>query len=801
MQKENNDSAEQYLQKVVEVCKQAETQYATPDYKLAQQMLRLMNGETSVLNELTSLKPALVCTAVLNADADGEGQESLISGTSETSVRESKGLLGLTKENIVDIKTYVRTSLSLKTTADEVAKEVGYTDDSYFSKDHPEFSPTKFAEFYKPFHEHAEKWNSLETNIIQQGNDIQTYSVNFVSHAGFILEQIEKMPIYTTVEEAEMTDTDKKTITALSSILDRWKEETNTYKSKTDALLKELGSFQDKLSNELSPSASDMSKKLNVLDIEGETAALKKEMDLLQEEIDAKQKEYNKYCGLACTGAAGIIGGPLVLVTWSVTGGVYGAKAEKARKERNRLQSQLKEKQELYNNLNQVAASVHKATSGIENLGIAVTNGITGVRTLNAVWSLMSGYITSAKDSLSSVDSKSTLMEFSFELEAAKSSWNDVPSIAAGLLNLFKEADASVKVKNSFRRAMVLLDNAEETGADKDTWNDKLASLNKVIINTDSKYMPALQQKAQELCNYAVEIYDSVQKDLPSAVFVKGKQAKLASDPEKLKQLEEDIKNDPSNGQAADLFNKIINNLNKRADEFEKALKDIVKNINDNAGILRKNVRTDLSSTGFYAQLNNECKRFETVIQTHTKMIINNFIQPMKQLEEEMKELDADIGKKTDPENIISKFKEFLPSSSEVSDMLSSGSGSAEAAEIQALEIFYKAALNGIDVMASVIKLCGQIEKRSQLASELEELQEKFNKVYKNHKELLRDQDELNELLKLSPLLNFFAEQGQGQAKQADNVISQLAGCLGSNPVDYAGYNGKISEYIEKVSG
>lgn len=791
----NNNSAESMLQLVQDTCKGISIK-GSEKSKLAQQLLRLMNGDFKVLKELPSLNP-LANQAIWNTTNNG----SLVSETSESSINDSKGLLGLTKENIIDIKTYVKTSLSLKTTNTEEAVELGYTDDAPFSKDHPEFSPTSFAHFNQPFHQHALSWNSLETDILQQGNNIQTYGTTFVSHASFVLEQIKTLSIFQSIEDVKITDpNDKKVLSALSTILDRWKNETNKHSDSTTNLLNRLKSFQDVLHNTLSPSANSMAQKLNNLDIQKETLELKEEIDSLKTQIEAKHKEYNKDCLLANSGAIGIIGGPIVLITWSVTGGIYGAKAEKVRKEYNELENTLNTKQSLYNNLNKVASHVHKATSGIENLKLAVTNAIIGLESLNTVWGLLDSYITEAKEALAAVDKKNDLINFSFELESAQAAWNSVPSLAAGLLKLFKEAELSFKLNEDYNSSLQLdTQTLIETCADKTTWNDKYTSLNQIVINPASEYMPTLQNKAIELRNDAISIYRSVLQSLPILILSKGKMLLFDSDPNKLDKLTEIIQQNPSDKQAIDTLNFQLDHLKKDHALFSEKLIDFENNISENVTILSKNTRTDLHSIGFYSQLNTECKRFAADIQSHTKMIISNFIKPMQELAERMKKLDEKIEEKIDPENLIKEFKEFLPSSSEISDMFNTSTVSEEDKKLQAIKLIYEAAMKGLDVLANTITLCQQIEEQNRLSTELGNLKKDFDEINQKHQKLLDAKNELHELLYLHEYLTFFALEGnlKTQFIQENRLI--LSEYLKKLPIDYTNYNKQLSQWIQKT--
>ena len=92
MNTESNISIEQQLQMVADATKAVtDSGKDPPKYQLAVQMLRLMNGETQVLKELPTLNKPVQLLQV-NSQIDGN---TLMAATSETSIENSKGLLGL----------------------------------------------------------------------------------------------------------------------------------------------------------------------------------------------------------------------------------------------------------------------------------------------------------------------------------------------------------------------------------------------------------------------------------------------------------------------------------------------------------------------------------------------------------------------------------------------------------------------------------------------------------------------------------------------------------------------------------
>jgi hypothetical protein len=592
-----------------------------------------------------------------------------------------------------------------------------------------------------------------------------------------------------TVEGATVpSDEDKKKMVSLAVVLDSLQKQTDTYRSSAVSLLSRLTEFQSTLRNTLQPIGEQMLDRLTALDLAKETQMLQKDIAQMKDQIKALQAEYDKDVGLAFTGAAGMVFPVIGIITWSVTGGVYGAKAERARKDKEDLQKKLDAKVTLYNNLNTVSAFVHKATSSIADLELALTNAIVGLNSLVTVWGSVKQYVESAAAALRELNSKSDLIEFSIDLSAAGDAWNAAPDITTGLLKLFNEAHRQVD------QPVALTAGAASDPDDLEIWNDNYVTLSNILINEQSSYVPTLEAKAANLRSDAVSVYDAVTSRL---VILRGADTRLAesaADVEQYAKYADKLKENPNDQNAAAWCTRILDNFAKNADAFKSKLSDLSHDIRGNTEVLAANTRTDLASTGFYAQLNNECKRFDGVIKSHTELMLNNFVAPMLQLEEELKKLDSDIAKKLDPENVLNGFKEFLPSSQAVSDMLTDGEKSPEIKEIEAIKIVYDMALKGLDVIGAAISLCSKIEERVKLNEELATLRQGYEQCRDHLLELQDNQHDLLNLVRMQTPLLFFAQNGERTAAYIDTVCERLAACATKN--DLSGFRAILKSFV-----
>ncbi|MCL2018160.1 MAG: alpha-xenorhabdolysin family binary toxin subunit A [Oscillospiraceae bacterium] len=767
-----------------------------PTFEKAKILISFMAGDVQALKKLPTINTQKESLA---------NDASLSEHTSESSLVESTGLLGLTEENITDIIRYVNKGLSFPTTESDAEIKLGYNANSEISKRFPDFSPASFVSFYSMFNTHAKLWADIEmggNGIIAQGNSLTTYGKTFVSHADMVLEYVRKLDIFLEIKDIEVTETDKKKIISLGKLLERWQNETKTYHERSLALLDRLIAFEKELLNKLQPAADNKLQSLEKLDLAAETQKLKEEINELKIKIDALQKDYDLNVGLAFTGAAGMIFPLIGVITWSVTGGVFGAKAEKARKERNEVQKRHDDLTARYNDLNSVSNNVSDATAGIADLRIAITNAITGLHSLNAVWNLITQYLGDARDSLLSIDSKDDVLTFIFEMDSAKKSWSEIPAITQGLVDLFNKARNKAHVNQvlllaekeydfftkSANQVKIRQSNENRYGEfDLLIWKDRAAELNNALIKRDSKNMPSLHQKAFELREYARRMYDGFTHNLPVLIYSGSNRAQMASDYSKF----EEYKEHP------EAIERLMSRFTQETTAYDEKLAVFIKSILDDAKMLSDNTREDLTTIGYFKQLNDECKRFDIMLKKHSELIQNNFISPMEYLTEKIKGLDSDISKKIDPQNLINEFKIFLPSEEEVSGMIKEGSKSQEAAAIESMKLLYKTFLNSLDALGKVITLCKDVKKLLSLTEELSALREKYDKANADFDETLSNQRELNNLTCVFSPLKFFASSGTCIA----NLIEEERQLLKfyASKKDVKSYNETLTRFIDNL--
>lgn len=181
------------------------------------------------------------------------------------------------------------------------------------------------------------------------------------------------------------------------------------------------------------------------INLSAENEKLEKEKGQVENDIRLIQQTYNKLVGYAFTGTTGLVFGPLGIISWAITGGIYGSKAEKARKELNRL------KDKRNNLIAQIAANskMEGKVTDMKNktldLQMTIENAMTGVRHLRTVWEAVGMYIDSSQNELNNMNDSQSLILFRMNFSSCIESWSAVSDITGELVQLFDETLDEIK--------------------------------------------------------------------------------------------------------------------------------------------------------------------------------------------------------------------------------------------------------------------------------------------------------------------------------------------------------------------
>ncbi|POF40783.1 hypothetical protein B0D71_20155 [Pseudomonas laurylsulfativorans] len=348
------------------------------------------------------------------------------------------------KNHVVMIKRYVRAGLSLPVNISEIETYLGYK-----NVGHRLLEPTSMQQFYQEIHSHALSWSTLERETKNVGNRLDLFASNFFETGSAIINLLKETETYKRVEgnidslsddektqlaSIPLSSTDTKRVESLRKALKFAKKDVAEFYlavADVNALAVE---FSRKISDEL---LIKLALKMNAVDEESIDKhegidELRKQIKELDETIAEKQTEYDYQVGYAFTG---LVFGPLGLI---VTGGIFGADAEKTRAQKNEL---LEQKNRLVVQMSAARLSQNLITlttnfSEMRALMKDAENGIKCIEdVLGIVWNSLGVSLDGFEDGASDLD----LILLVLNLQAIFNPWKTIQGHAHALSTVFNQ--------------------------------------------------------------------------------------------------------------------------------------------------------------------------------------------------------------------------------------------------------------------------------------------------------------------------------------------------------------------------
>ncbi|MND53084.1 alpha-xenorhabdolysin family binary toxin subunit A [Pseudomonas sp. ACN5] len=348
------------------------------------------------------------------------------------------------KNHVVMIKRYVRAGLSLPVNIGDIENYLGYK-----NAGHPLLEPTSMQQFYQEIHSHALSWATLERETKNIGNRLDLFARNFFESGSAIINLLKASETYRRVEGNidSLSDDEKKQLASIPLSSTETKRVESLHRALKFAR-KDVAEFYlavadvNALAIEFSRKISDellirLSLKMNAVDEanidknEG-VDALRKQIKELDETIAEKQTEYDYQVGYAF---AGLVFGPLGLI---VTGGIFGAEAEKTRAQKNEL---LEQKNRLVVQMSaaRLSQSLITLTTNFSEMHALMKDAEIGIKciedVLGIVWNSLGVSLEGFEDGASEMD----LILLVLNLQAIFNPWRTIQGHAHALSTVFNQ--------------------------------------------------------------------------------------------------------------------------------------------------------------------------------------------------------------------------------------------------------------------------------------------------------------------------------------------------------------------------
>ncbi|CNK45388.1 Uncharacterised protein [Yersinia frederiksenii] len=367
----------------------------------------------------------------------------------QTGVARAGGIF--TKEDIINLKLYVRKGLSLPIKLDEVEAYLGYNKINI-----PGLEPTDIKVLFEGVHNHALSWSDVEQSVLKQSLDLDVAAKSIVSTGDEIIDIINQMPISVRVKTilGDITDKQLSDITyesadheiakALKDILDNMKSDITKHQQTTESVRKKVADYRIVLiGGELSSGVKinglepQVKTKYDLMEKNNLRKSIKELDDKIKEKkerIEQLKKDYDKFVGLSFTGAAGGV------IGIAITGGIFGSKAENARKQKNSLIREVAELETKVSNQRKLQTSLEALSRSFSDIGIRMLDAESALNHLDFMWLSILNQITESQQQFSTINNALRLTSFVNNFRHVITPWKNVGESAHQLVNIFDEA-------------------------------------------------------------------------------------------------------------------------------------------------------------------------------------------------------------------------------------------------------------------------------------------------------------------------------------------------------------------------
>lgn len=370
-------------------------------------------------------------------------------GGSSPGVERAAGVF--TKEDVIKIKQYVKKSLAPPSELPEVKLFLGYETVNIAG-----LEPSDIKVLFEKIKFHASSWDAVESKIIQQSINLGSAAQSILSSGNSIISDIKEMPILERVrsslgdltnaelEGIKYTSEDGEIASAVGEIIKLMKVDINAQQTATRELKDSISKFKIELSGgELSTGERvdglqpDLIGKYDLMEQNSFIKSIADNNEIIAEKkakIVQLDKDYDQYVKNAI---AGIAGG---LIGLAITGGIFGAKAENAKKERNVLKEEVDSLESFVAGQENLQHALDRNKSDFLDLNNRMLGAEAALNILNTMWQNMLTKIDGSAAQFERIDDALKLTSFVAQFKLVINPWQDVKDTSGTLVEVFNEA-------------------------------------------------------------------------------------------------------------------------------------------------------------------------------------------------------------------------------------------------------------------------------------------------------------------------------------------------------------------------
>ena len=347
------------------------------------------------------------------------------------------------REDIHNTRKYVEFAKMLPLSLDVVRKRLNYD-----RIDVEGLSPEDILKLNERAVAHANTWPKVESGSKEVARELEKFAANFITTGEGVVSLIRAVELGRQLEGTfeDLTEEEQEKLHTI--LLDRTEklaiEKMVNYladaKNSTTAFIKSVEhvealakGFEKGLSDDLIPLVKAKMMAYKNSGKEHEREQLLEDVLQLNEKIDTLTSAYKSAVGASFTGLAL---GPIGLV---VTGGIFGNKAEKIRKEKNQLIADRRKLLEKIKTADKLAELLGDLQLHLVSLQGQMLGAEVGAKQLSQIWTYIAAYLDEASESLSKVDTLLELHKFAMNFSMVINPWVSIKGYSTQISAAFNE--------------------------------------------------------------------------------------------------------------------------------------------------------------------------------------------------------------------------------------------------------------------------------------------------------------------------------------------------------------------------
>lgn len=343
-----------------------------------------------------------------------------------------------TRSDLLVIKQYVKRVHRLPDEPSVVADRDGFAELGIDCQD--------IVHFYKNLKRHAGSWELLENQTKDLGSQIEGFSDEFMASGEGLISALQSMEGYRNlklnsveledfkVAPVPLSDDDLQVIEQdIPGYLEELKLEIGKISGWVTDVKKRADHFSRQIGVTLNPTVDLLVRRISNIDVLEKLNSLRDEVGALDAAIAEKDKEYATFIGYSFSG---LVFGPVGVL---VTGGIYGARAEVVRVQRNELKEQRSALNRTIEMISPIVGELEDQGTVLKDLQFRLIHVEVAAKNLEDVWRMLDVYIDRSETSLEAIKTDVQVAKFIWDFRKVLRPWGKISSISMELSKIFNE--------------------------------------------------------------------------------------------------------------------------------------------------------------------------------------------------------------------------------------------------------------------------------------------------------------------------------------------------------------------------